>query len=201
MLLGLGTGSTFEVFLGLLEKKIKAGLHVRGIPSSRRTEELAARAGVEIADEVRSGIDLDIDGTDEFDDRLFLIKGGGGALFREKIIASSSRKIIIIADSSKYNPIGIGRFPVPVEITPFHPELTIARFRSIGIDCVLRGSGNYVTDSGNLIADCSMGTIEDPVAMESALKAIPGVIEVGIFTGMDPVIYMGQGESVKVFQK
>ena len=201
MTLGLGTGTTFEVFLRLLGEKMQEGLRVRGVASSTRTAKLAAGIGIEILEEVDGKLDLDVDGTDEFDDRIFLIKGGGGALLREKIIARSSRAVCIIADSSKYNPSGIGRYPLPVEISPFLPETTLKELQKLGARCSLRGEGKFITDNGNLIVDCEFGTIVNPQMAESRIKNIPGVLEVGLFTSINCEVYMGTKDGVRIFRR
>ena len=134
-------------------------------------------------------------------DRIFLIKGGGGALLREKIIARSSRAVCIIADSSKYNPSGIGRYPLPVEISPFLPETTLKELQKLGARCSLRGEGKFITDNGNLIVDCEFGTIANPEMTESRIKNIPGVLEVGLFTSINCEVYMGTKDGVRIFRR
>ncbi len=200
MVLGLGTGTTFEVFLDLLSEKVKQGLKISGVPSSERTAVRARERGITILAEPRE-IDLTVDGADEFDDHLFLIKGGGGALMREKVAAANSRHVCIIVDSSKYNGSGIGRFPVPVEISKFLSRHTMKKIEKLGCRCTLRDDGRFLTDNGNQIADCKFDSVPDPVRLESQIKSIPGVLEVGLFTSINWEVIMGTKSGVKTFRK
>ncbi|HEX8665226.1 MAG TPA: ribose-5-phosphate isomerase RpiA [Beijerinckiaceae bacterium] len=193
MKLGLGTGSTAAEFVSALALKVKAGLSVVGVPTSERTREQAEREGVPLAtlDEVPR-LDLTVDGTDELDGELRLIKGGGGALLREKIVAAASRRMIVIADGSKRVET-LGRFPLPIEVVPFGLAATriavgeaIRRAGSDG-DLRLRTAANgqpFVTDGGHYILDAALGRIEAPERVAAALAAIPGVVEHGLFLGL-----------------
>nr|WP_286672645.1 ribose-5-phosphate isomerase RpiA [Cohnella hashimotonis] len=197
MLVGLGTGSTAYWVIMEIGNCVKAGLNITAVPTSIRSEELARSLGIPLIpldDIPTGGIDLTIDGADEADGDLNLIKGGGGALLREKIIASNSKRLVIVADASKEVKT-LGQFPLPVEIVPFGFKLTMGRLEAIGGHPALRlteGDEPFVTDNGNYIADCRFGVIEDAAALEKTLNLIPGVVENGLFVGMAERIVVGR---------
>jgi len=199
MTLGLGTGSTAAYVVRFLGNKVHAGLKIRGIPTSVHTGELAASLGIPLTTlEECQEIDVDIDGADEFDPQLHLIKGGGGALLREKIIASASRQVVIIADSSKQVAV-LGKFPLPVEVTPFAQPLVAKRITALGATVNLRrdAKGNiFITDEGHHILDCSFGQIPDPPALARKLSDMPGVVEHGLFIDLATVVLCAKGENV-----
>jgi ribose 5-phosphate isomerase A len=199
MTLGLGTGSTAAHAVRFLGEQVRAGLKVRGIPTSVHTRELAASLGIPLTtlDECQQ-IDVDIDGADEFDPQLHLIKGGGGALLREKIIASASRQVVIIADSSKQVAV-LGEFPLPVEVIPFAQPLVAKRITALGATVKLRQDtkGNpFITDEGHHILDCSFGQIPDPPTLARTLSDMPGVVEHGLFIDLATVVLCAKGENV-----
>jgi ribose 5-phosphate isomerase A len=199
MTLGLGTGSTAAHAVRFLGEQVRAGLKVRGIPTSVHTQELAASLGIPLTtlDECQQ-IDVDIDGADEFDPQLHLIKGGGGALLREKIIASASRQVVIIADSSKQVAV-LGEFPLPVEVIPFAQPLVAKRITALGATVKLRQDtkGNpFITDEGHHILDCSFGQIPDPPTLARKLSDMPGVVEHGLFIDLATVVLCAKGENV-----
>jgi ribose 5-phosphate isomerase A len=199
MTLGLGTGSTAAHAVRFLGEQVGAGLKVRGIPTSVHTQELAASLGIPLTtlDECQQ-IDVDIDGADEFDPQLHLIKGGGGALLREKIIASASRQVVIIADSSKQVAV-LGEFPLPVEVIPFAQPLVAKRITALGATVKLRQDtkGNpFITDEGHHILDCSFGQIPDPPTLARTLSDMPGVVEHGLFIDLATVVLCAKGENV-----
>jgi ribose 5-phosphate isomerase A len=196
---GLGTGSTAAYAVRFLGDQVRAGLKIRGIPTSVHTRDLAASLGIPLTtlDECQQ-IDVDIDGADEFDPQLNLIKGGGGALLREKIIASASRQVVIIADSSKQAAV-LGKFPLPVEVIPFAQPLVAKRITALGASVKLRqdAKGNpFVTDEGHHILDCSFGKIPDPPALARILSDMPGVVEPGLFINLASVVLVAKGENV-----
>ena len=198
-IVGLGSGSTASYAIQFLADRVRAGLRIRGIPTSDRSRDLAARLGIPLSTlEEYPAIDVDIDGADEVDSRLNLIKGGGGALLREKIIASASRKFVVIADSSKHVSI-LGAFSLPVEIIPFAEPVLKKEFTALGADVRLRSYayGNpYKTDEGHHILDCHFGEIRDPAALARSLKDMPGVVEHGLFVGMADTILVARKNEV-----
>jgi ribose 5-phosphate isomerase A len=201
---GLGTGSTAAYAVRLLAEKVRAGLNIRGIPTSSGTRELAQNLGISLTtfDEVQQ-IDVTIDGADEFDPQLHLIKGGGGALLREKIVASASRQVIIVTDASKQVPV-LGKFPLPVEVIRFAQPLVAKRIAALGSAVKLRldVSGNpYVTDEGNHILDCQFGSIPDPPALARTLDAMPGVIDHGLFIDLASIVLLAHGEKVEEIRR
>lgn len=192
MRLGIGTGSTANEFIKLLAERVAGGLRITGVPTSERTASLCLQLGVPLAtlDEMPR-LDLTVDGADEIDGVLSLIKGGGGALLREKIVAAASDRMIVIADESKLVAT-LGRFPLPIEINRFGCRATELAIRKaaeeLGLDgdLALRTTRDapFVTDGGHLILDASFGRIPDTRALSDALHAIPGVVEHGLFIGL-----------------
>jgi len=196
---GLGTGSTAAFFIKLVGEEVKKGLRIRGIPTSVRSRDLALSLGIPVVtfDEVQE-IAVTVDGADEFDPQLRLIKGGGGALLREKIVASASRELVIVADESKQVPV-LGKFPLPVEVIGFAQALVSKRIAALGADVRLRRDANgqpYVTDEKHLILDCSFGQIRDADGLARELSEMPGVVEHGLFIGMATVVLMAKGSEV-----
>ncbi len=192
MRLGIGTGSTAEEFVRLLAEKVHGGLRVQGVPTSERTARLCLELGVSLKslDELPE-LDLTIDGADELDGNLTLIKGGGGALLREKIVAAASERVIVIADESKLVET-LGAFPLPIEINPFGQMATrisiekAAARLGLGGSLSMRKSGDelFTTDGGHYIVDASFGRIPDAEALSAELHSIPGVVEHGLFIHM-----------------
>ncbi|MFC3164334.1 ribose-5-phosphate isomerase RpiA [Ciceribacter thiooxidans] len=192
MRLGIGTGSTAEEFVRLLAEKVSAGLRVEGVPTSERTARLCVELGVPLKslDELPE-LDLTIDGADEVDGRLRLIKGGGGALLREKIVAAASQRMIVIADESKVVDT-LGHFPLPIEINPFGQAATLIAIEKtasrLGLSGELKmrasGDGLFKTDGGHFIVDASFGRIPDAEALARELNSIPGVVEHGLFINL-----------------
>lgn len=203
MTLGLGTGSTAGHFIDLLGELVRAGLAVRGVPTSEDTRRRALAAGIELVEpDETTIIDLAVDGTDEVDVRLNLIKGGGGALLREKIIASAARRFVVIADASK-RVAELGAYPLPVEIDRFAFGLTARRVREAlaarGLPTNLRlrmgrQGEPFLSDGGHYILDCALGRIHDPAGLESALASIAGVVESGLFVGLADRVILGGPE-------
>jgi ribose 5-phosphate isomerase A len=203
-IVGLGSGSTAECAIRLLGERLKSGLRIRGIPTSVRSKELAASLGIPLTtlDDYQQ-IDVTIDGADEFDPELRLIKGGGGALLREKIIASASKKVVIVADSSKQVQV-LGKFPVPVEVIPFAQALIANKITALGASVTLRQyvyENPFVTDEGHHILDCHFGQIPDPHTLAHTLSDMPGVVEHGLFINMVDVVLMGKGDEVLEFRR
>jgi len=193
MNLGLGTGSTAHHFVALLGEKVRGGLKVTGVPTSEATRAQALAEGIPLTtlDET-PGLDLTVDGADELDATLRLIKGGGGALLREKIVAAASTRMIVIADASKKVET-LGRFALPIEVNPFGLEATRRAIAHVlethGLPTTLRlrtaaKDKAFVTDGGHFILDAELGAIDAPEALASALVAVPGVVEHGLFIGL-----------------
>jgi ribose 5-phosphate isomerase A len=198
-IVGLGTGSTAVYAVRFLGERVQAGLKIRGIPTSIHTQELAASLGIPLTtlDEVQE-IDVTIDGADECDPQLRLIKGGGGALLREKIVASATRQFVVIADSSKQVPV-LGKFPVPVEVIKFAEALVAKKIVAMGAAVKVRADASgrkFITDEGNHILDCNFGQIPDPPALARKLETTPGVVEHGLFIGMASLALIGTGAQV-----
>jgi ribose 5-phosphate isomerase A len=210
MKLGLGTGSTARHFVELLGERVKAGLDVVGVPTSEVTRADAQRCGIRLTtlDEV-DRLDLTVDGADEIDHALNLIKGGGGALLREKIVAAASDRMIVIADESKWVET-LGRFPLPVEVIPFGLSATqraIERaFTEVGAAGAIKlrqGSDGhaFVTDGGHWIVDAHLGRIPDAARLAGLLSGIPGVVEHGLFIGLADTVVLAAHNGIRVIER
>ena len=193
MRVGLGSGSTAAHFVALLGERVRGGLRIVAVPTSEATRAQAEREAIPLTtlDETPE-LDLTVDGADELDDSLRLIKGGGGALLREKIVAAASRRMIVIADGGK-RVATLGRFPLPIEVVAFGFGATLkkieAAVRAAGAsgELTLRRTGDgaaFSTDGGNRIVDAHLLRIERPEALDAALNAVPGVVEHGLFIGL-----------------
>jgi ribose 5-phosphate isomerase A len=207
MVLGLGTGSTAAIFVKLLAERVKQGLDIVGTPTSEATNRLAKELGIRIVDpDDLKHIDLTIDGADEFDPELRLIKGGGAALLREKIIAEASGRMCVIADRGK-EVAKLGKFPLPVEVNPFGAELTrrrvMAEAKRLGLETatsswrMATGESRLHTDGGHLILDLACGVIPDADALSAALDKLPGVVEHGLFIGLADVVIVGEEDGAR----
>ena len=198
-IVGLGSGSTATYFIRFLGERVRAGLNIRGVPTSIRTQRLAEECGIPLVTlEQVASIDVAVDGADEFDPKLCLTKGGGGALLREKIIASAATKFVVVADSGKQVPI-LGKFPLPVEVIAFAETLLTRRISALGAAVTLRKAPEgtpYRTDEGHHILDCNFGKIPDPPALARTLSDLPGVVEHGLFINMATVVLMAKGDKV-----
>lgn len=205
MRLGIGTGSTAEAFIRALAGRVSEGLRIVGVPTSERSAKLCGELGIPLATlEDLPELDLTIDGADEVDARLRLIKGGGGALLREKIVAAASARMLVIADASK-KVEHLGAFPLPIEVNGFGVLATTLAIEKAGAMLGLSGSirlrmvGDkpFITDGGHLIIDASFGLIPDPEALSAALHAIPGVVEHGLFLGLASSVLLAGPEGVE----
>lgn len=201
---GLGTGSTFNYILPPLAERVRAGLKILAIATSNQTARMASELGIPLTTlDQHQEINVDIDGADEIDPQLSLIKGGGGAFLREKIVASAAKKLVIVADSTKQVSV-LGKAPVPVEVVPFAQALVAKEIQALGATVNLRNDkqGNVlVTDESHHILDCNFGQIPDPRSLELQLEKIPGVVGHGLFIGMADVILIGKGDSVIELRK
>ena len=198
-IVGLGSGSTATYALQYLAERVRGGLKIQGIPTSQKIKQLAEQMHIPLTTlEEHPQVDIDIDGADEIDPQLNLIKGGGGALLREKIIASASRRFVVVAQSTK-QVARLGKFPLPVEVIPFAQTLVKARIEALGAKVTLRqyAYGNpFVTDEGHHILDCTFGAIRDPAGLAQNLCAMPGVVEHGLFIGMAEIALIGKAGQV-----
>ncbi|MBI4506219.1 MAG: ribose-5-phosphate isomerase RpiA [Chloroflexi bacterium] len=201
MVVGLGTGSTASLVLHGLAERIAAGLRIVGVPTSRQTEDLARRLGIPLTTlDDAPELDLAIDGADEIDPAGQLIKGLGGALWREKIVARASARFVVVADESKLVPRLGTRAPLPVEIAAFGARATVRQIERLGGEATLRlhDGRSFITDGGNLIADCRGLPLDEPRSIDEALRALPGVVETGLFLDLRPVLVIGTAESARV---
>ena len=204
MRLGLGTGSTAARFVDLLGAAVRDGLEVICVATSEATRAQAERLGIRLTTlDEEPFLDVTVDGADELDDALRLIKGGGGALLREKIVAAASDRMIVIADSSKRVAM-LGAFPLPLEVARFGLGATRTMIEMLAAeagcrgDITLRQAGGkpFLTDGGNYILDCAFGRIEDPEALDAALKLVPGVLESGLFLDIADLAIVAGPEGV-----
>lgn len=211
MVLGLGSGSTAEIFIELLGEQVRQGMNVTGVPTSAGTAACAKEHGVLLVDPDKvDRIHLTIDGADEIDENFQMIKGGGACLLREKIIADVSEHMAVIVDASKMVK-NLGKFALPVEVDPFAMGLTVERiYTAMGqagiknvettLRPIKRGKKPLVTDGGNYIIDCACKKIADPVLLSGLLNSIPGVMEHGLFINLADTIIIGEKDMAKVME-
>ena len=210
MRIGLGTGSTAKHFVELLGERVRAGLDVIGVPTSEATRTDAVRCGIPLTtlDDI-DRLDLTVDGADEIDPSLNVIKGGGGALLREKIVAAASDRMIVIADDTKSVDV-LGRFPLPVEVVPFGLAATrraMGRaFAESGVSgqMVVRNGKDghvFVTDGGHWIVDAHLGRIPDAPRLAGLLNSIPGVVEHGLFIGLASTAVLAGSQGIRVVER
>ena len=205
MVLGLGTGSTVYYFLQELGRMVREGVRITGVPTSVQTAQLAIQLAIPLtALDDHPHLDLAVDGADEVDDYLNLVKGAGGALLREKIIAASAARFLVVVDESKMvHQLG-ARYPVPVEVVPFGHTPAAHALEGLGARVALRHSADgqtWVSDNGNYVLDCRFGPIADPVALQQQLLAIPAVIDSGLFIGMTDTVLIGHAEGVRRLER
>ena len=204
MTLGLGTGSTAYWAIQRIGELVKDGLSVRAVATSLQSEAQAKELGIPIVPFAEvDEIDITIDGADEVDTQLNLIKGGGGALLREKIVAAATKFYIIIVDQSKLVD-HLGKFPLPVEVAPFAWEWTMRRLKALGCEPVMRMADGkpFLTDNSHYILDCSFGVIRDPAGLHKQVSDITGVMEDGFFNGMADIVIAGSPEGeIKILAK
>lgn len=210
MTLGLGTGSTAAHFVILIGERVRRGMKLTCVPTSEATRLQAEQLGITLSTlDSTPFLDLTVDGADELDGQLRLIKGGGGALLREKIVAMASERMVVIADASKQVPV-LGRFPLPVEVVRFGLTATsnMVGVMAAEVGCegeiVLRVGKDgqpFTTDGGNCILDCAFGQIDEPEALDEALKLVPGVVENGLFLGIADAAIVAGPEGVTVLER
>jgi ribose 5-phosphate isomerase A len=210
MKLGLGTGSTAFHFVEAVGQLVRNGLEVLCVPTSEATRAHAEKLRIPISSlDETPHLDLTVDGADEIDDQLRLIKGGGGALLREKIVATASDRMVVIADDSKMSKM-LGSHPLPVEVVRFGLRATMRLIEALsaeaGCDGEIRlrpGKGDlpFITDQGNLIVDCAFHTIPEPEVLAFALKRVPGVVEHGLFLGLADLAFVASSNGVKTIRR
>jgi ribose 5-phosphate isomerase A len=210
MRLGLGTGSTAKYFVELVGERVRAGLDIVAVPTSEATRALAERAGITMTTlDDTPELDLTVDGADEIAPDLTLIKGGGGALLREKIVAAASESLIVIADESKWVSL-LGHFPLPIEIAPFGAGATRLAVEAATADAGCPGPAElrkgrdghaFVTDGGHWLLDAQLRRIPDPVALATRLKAVPGVLQHGLFIGLASAAILAGPDGVRLVER
>ncbi|CAZ94696.1 ribose-5-phosphate isomerase RpiA [Zobellia galactanivorans] len=203
MLVGLGSGSTAAFMIAELGKRVAGGLIMKGVPSSNVTARLAKQAGISLISLEDAGtLDINIDGADEFDAQLRLIKGGGGAMLREKILAHNSRFNLIIADSGK-EVDRLGKFKLPLETIPFATQNIMEELGKMDLHPQLRMKNDevYKTDENNCIVDVDIFQKDDLEELNRTLIQIPGVVETGLFLSTTDLVLMGKGQTVTSFKK
>jgi ribose 5-phosphate isomerase A len=202
MKVGLGTGSTANYFIRALAEKVRGGLDVKCVATSKASGDLAKSLGLELITlEDAPFLEVTVDGADEIDSDFRLIKGGGGALLLEKIVATSSRHMVVIADESK-RVAKLGKFPLPVEVVPFGVKATSWKmeraFKMVGMEPKMtlrvKDGKPFRTDAGNVIIDCASGVIKDPERLEIVLNNIPGVVNNGLFIGIAGIALIGKAD-------
>lgn len=203
MVVGLGTGSTAKHMVIALGEKVRAGMTLRGVPTSQETATLAKQYGITLIDQDnRWVIDVAIDGADQVDPAFNLIKGGGGALLKEKIVAASAKQFIVLVDYTKRVPVLGGSFPLPIEVVPFGWGSTARDIESLTKSRVVLRERNHVpfrTESGNLIVDVHIARIDRPQELEIALNHIPGVVETGLFIGRTDILIVGTPDGIETY--
>ena len=203
MRLGLGSGRAASAFVRALGARVRDGLRVRGVPTSEATGRLARELGIPLAGLDEGPLDLTVDGADEVDPRLDLIKGYGGALVRERIVAAASRRVMILVGREKLVPVLGSRGRLPVEVLPFAAPLTIRELADLGCRPALRlESGRpFVSDNGNWTVDCGVRPIEAPTAFARDLRALPGVVDAGLFIGVADLVLVADAAGVQAMRR
>jgi len=199
---GLGTGQAATAFIHALGRAVKAGLAVTGVPTSEASASLARTLGIPLVTEPLA-LDVAVDGADEVDPRLDLIKGYGGALVREKVVAAAARRFIVLVGGEKLVAALGSRGRLPVEVVPFALPFCRRRLGELGYTAAVRAKDGapFVTDNGNLILDCAVGSISDPASLDATLRAIPGVVGTGLFVGMAHAVLVWDGGRARTLSR
>ena len=201
MVVGLGTGSTAKHVIVALGERVQKGLKIKGVPTSKETAELARQHGIALIEtEDQWSIDVTIDGADQVDPQLNLIKGGGGALLKEKVVAAAARQLIIVVDHTKCVPVLGNSFPLPVEVVPFGWGSTARQIEKLGFKSVLRKRDGAIfrTEAGHYILDVQIARIDKPAELELQLNTLPGVVETGLFVGRTSLLIVGAPDGVRI---
>ena len=196
---GLGTGSTFRYVLVKLAERVRNGLRIRGVPTSLQTARLASEAGVPLlADDAEWAVDLALDGADQVDPQLNLIKGGGGALLKEKIVAGAAARFVVLVDETKRVPVLGGAFPLPVEVVQFGWRTTAKQIGFFGCRVMprMKDGEHFVTEAGHYILDLWFPAIEAPGWLECELEKVPGVVCTGLFVGRTDVVVVATQQGI-----
>lgn len=204
MVVGLGSGSTASIAIKLLGEKVRDGMDIVGIPTSRDSEILGRSVGIGIGElKEHPEVDITIDGADEVDPKLNLVKGLGGALVREKIVASATRLEVIVIDDSKLVDFLCQKAPLPVEVVRFAHESALTKLGHLGCKPTLRMRDGemFVTDNGNYVADCRFERIDDPMGMERTINNIPGVVDNGLFVGLAHKVIVASKDGVRTIER
>jgi ribose 5-phosphate isomerase A len=202
MVVGLGTGSTAKHMIVALGEKVRQGLRIRGVPTSRETAELAKQHGIALIESVDEWVvDVAIDGADQVDPQLNLVKGGGGALLKEKIVAASAKQFIVVVDHTKLVPVLGQTFPLPIEVVPFGWGSTVRQIHEVsGGKATLRVRNGtvFTTEAGHYIVDVHITAIPSPRDLEARLNEIPGVVETGLFVGRTSLLLVGTPQGIRL---
>jgi ribose 5-phosphate isomerase A len=200
---GLGSGRAAEAFVRALAEETSRGLHIQGVPTSNATAALATALGLTVTELSSDPLDITVDGADEVDLRLDLIKGYGGALTRERVVAAASRRQVILVTPEKLVPRLGTRGRLPVEILPFARPLCQRRLAALGCQPHLRqaGAGPFVTDNGNWILDCGIAAQDDAATLDRDIRRIPGVVDTGFFLGTAERVLVAEADSVRVLRR
>ncbi|MEA3136268.1 MAG: ribose 5-phosphate isomerase [Thermoplasmata archaeon] len=204
MVVGLGTGSTVRYFIEALGKRVAAGLKVQGIPTSESSAKLARSLGIPLTSlDEKAVVDLTVDGADEFDAQLRLIKGGGGALTREKIVAKASKRMVVVADEGKQVKELGSTFPLPIECIAIAKAPLMRRLQELGATAKVREVDGkpFLTDNGHLVVDAKFARIEYPEAIEQAIETMPGVLACGLFLGLCESVLVGTEDGVRTVKR
>ncbi len=203
MVVGLGTGSTAKHMVMALGEKVRSGMKIRGVPTSKDTATLAREQGITLIDADNAWvIDIAIDGADQVDPAFNLIKGGGGALLKEKIVAASAKQFIVLVDHTKRVPVLGGSFPLPIEVIPFGWGSTAREIEGLTKSSVVlreRNGSPFYTEAGHVILDVYLARIDNPCELETALNLIPGVVETGLFVGRTDLLIVGTPNGVETY--
>ncbi len=202
--IGLGTGHAASAFAAALAARVREGFDVRAVPTSEATAAQARQLGIRLTslDEVEA-LDVTVDGADEVDPQLDLIKGYGGALLREKVVATLSRRLVILVGEEKLVPVLGTRGTLPVEVIPFALPVCRRRLAALGIASSVRLSGErpYVTDNGNYLLECAVAPMARPREVLDDIRSIPGIVEAGLFLGLADVVIVDRAASVEVLHR
>jgi ribose 5-phosphate isomerase A len=202
-IVGLGSGRAASAFMRALAGQVREGRAVRGVPTSEATAALARELGLPLVDLSEGAIELTVDGADEVDPALSLIKGYGGAMLRERIVAAASRRQVILVEAEKLVPVLGSRGRLPLEVLPFALPLALDRLTRRGLRPAVRSADGRraLSDNGNAIVDCGIGLIADPAALDRELRAIPGVIDTGFFLGTADTVLVAEGGRVRELKR